>query len=138
MPGGLGRIAWACSDIPGSTIAAAAAQVLADGHAARDYQDERFSYVILRRGHRPNHISVQHIARAAAGDLEVPKQSYSPDVVQVRIETLHTGTAELHRWRTGVCILVMTEWWQEGALQLARAMQQCTTLATFAALVKPR
>ena len=28
-------------------------QVLSSGHAARDYQDERFSYVVLSKGPRP-------------------------------------------------------------------------------------
>ena len=64
-------------------LTAAAAQVLAGGHAARDYQDERFSYVILRRGDRPQRTSILDIARVDAGAAEMPLHSYSPAILEV-------------------------------------------------------
>lgn len=57
-------------------------QVLADGHAARDYQDERFSYVILRRGPRRRAPDpFPSIARSLQGQPEQPLTAYQPPAV---------------------------------------------------------
>ena len=55
-------------------------QVLAGGHGARTYQDERFSYVVMRRGQRPGPESIP--------DLTVARQRQvdPPDAVQHAIE----------------------------------------------------
>lgn len=55
-------------------------QVLSGGHGARTYQDERFSYVVMRRGPRPGPESIP--------DLTVARQRQvdSPDAVQRAIE----------------------------------------------------
>lgn len=56
------------------------AQVLSGGHGARTYQDERFSYVVMRRGARPGPESIP--------DLTVARQRQvdPPDAVQRAIE----------------------------------------------------
>ena len=55
-------------------------QVLSGGHGARTYQDERFSYVVMRRGSRPG--------VEAIPDLTVARQRQvdPPDAVQRAIE----------------------------------------------------
>ncbi|KAL3162830.1 hypothetical protein ABBQ32_009284 [Trebouxia sp. C0010 RCD-2024] len=55
-------------------------KVLSGGHGARTYQDERFSYVVLRRGPRPGPETVP--------DLTVARQRQvdAPDAVQRAIE----------------------------------------------------
>ena len=59
-----------------------ALQVLAEGHAARDYQDERFSYVILSRGQRPaTNAAAAGIHRSKQGEAEGPSLAYEPDIV---------------------------------------------------------
>ena len=57
-------------------------QVLQDGHAARDYQDERFSYVVLRRGPRKAAPDPSpSIARTLQGEADQPGQAYQPPEV---------------------------------------------------------
>ena len=55
-------------------------QVLAGGHGARTYQDERFSYVVLRRGPRPGPETIP--------DLTVARQRQvdPPDAIQRAIQ----------------------------------------------------
>lgn len=55
-------------------------QVLSGGHGARTYQDERFSYVVMRRGPRPGPETVP--------DLTVARQRQvdAPDAVQRAID----------------------------------------------------
>ena len=55
-------------------------QVLPGGHGARTYQDERFSYVILRRGPRPAAESVREVSVARQRKVD------PPDAVQQAID----------------------------------------------------
>ena len=60
--------------------------MLPGGHGARTYQDERFSYVVLRRGPRPG--------PEAIPDLTVARQRQvdPPDALQRAIEAGHLTT----------------------------------------------
>lgn len=64
----------------GSETCLQVVQVLSGGHGARTYQDERFSYVVLRRGSRPGPETIP--------DLTVARQRQvdAPDAVQRAIE----------------------------------------------------
>ncbi len=55
-------------------------QVLPGGHGARTYQDERFSYVVLRRGARPAPHTVPELTIARQRQID------PPDAVQQAIE----------------------------------------------------
>lgn len=68
-------------------------QVLSGGHGARTYQDERFSYVVLRRGPRPGPETVP--------DLTVARQRQvdAPDAVQRAIEAGELHPALMYRNR---------------------------------------
>lgn len=55
-------------------------QVLPGGHGARTYQDERFSYVVLRRGARPTPDTVPELTIARQRQID------PPDAVQQAIE----------------------------------------------------
>lgn len=69
-------------------------QVLSGGHGARTYQDERFSYVVMRRGPRPGPETVPDLTVARQRQVDVP------DAVQRAIEAgeLHP----LHMYRNRV------------------------------------
>ncbi|KAL3162829.1 hypothetical protein ABBQ32_009284 [Trebouxia sp. C0010 RCD-2024] len=68
-------------------------KVLSGGHGARTYQDERFSYVVLRRGPRPGPETVP--------DLTVARQRQvdAPDAVQRAIEAGELHPALMYRNR---------------------------------------
>ena len=55
-------------------------QVLPGGHGARTYQDERFSYVVLRRGARPTPDTVPELTIARQRQID------PPDAVQQAID----------------------------------------------------
>lgn len=55
-------------------------QVLPGGHGARTYQDERFSYVVLRRGARPTSHTIPDLTIARQRQID------PPDAVQQAIE----------------------------------------------------
>ncbi len=55
-------------------------QVLPGGHGARTYQDERFSYVVLRRGARPTPDTIPELTIARQRQID------PPDAVQQAIE----------------------------------------------------
>ena len=55
-------------------------QVLSGGHGARTYQDERFSYVVMRRGPRPGPETIPDLTVARQRQLD------APDAVQRVIE----------------------------------------------------
>lgn len=54
--------------------------MLPGGHGARTYQDERFSYVILRRGARPTAGSLPEVSIARQRQVD------APDAVQQAID----------------------------------------------------
>ncbi len=54
--------------------------MLPGGHGARTYQDERFSYVVLRRGPRPGLETVPDLSIARQRQID------PPDAVQQAIE----------------------------------------------------
>ena len=55
-------------------------QVLSGGHGARTYQDERFSYVVMRRGPRPGPESIPDLTLARQRQVD------PPDAVQRAVE----------------------------------------------------
>ena len=55
-------------------------QVLPGGQGARTYQDERFSYVVLRRGTRPGIDTITDVTIARQRQVD------PPDAVQKAIE----------------------------------------------------
>ena len=59
-------------------------QVLAGGHGARTYQDERFAYVVLRRGPRPGLESIPDLSIARQRQVD------PPDAVQLAINAGET------------------------------------------------
>ena len=71
---------WAAHECMAVNPSSQLVQVLSGGHGARTYQDERFSYVVMRRGPRPGPQSVP--------DLTVARQRQvdPPDAVQRAIE----------------------------------------------------
>lgn len=70
----------------------------AGGGRPRDYQDERFSYVVLQRGGRPEapagvFLSSPEVETAAAPDVELLKEDSEDDVVE-EVPALRTSTVE--------------------------------------------
>jgi len=70
-------------------------QVLPGGHGARTYQDERFSYVVLRRGARPTPDTVPELTIARQRQID------PPDAVQQAIEA-----GEIHCLEPKSCVSV--------------------------------
>lgn len=71
---------WTPQSAKQAAVTGLVVQVLPGGHGARTYQDERFSYVILRRGPRPAGESVPEVSVARQRQVD------APDAVQQAID----------------------------------------------------
>ncbi|KAA6420150.1 MAG: hypothetical protein FRX49_09813 [Trebouxia sp. A1-2] len=106
-------------------------KVLPGGHGARTYQDERFSYVVLRRGARPTSHTIPDLTIARQRQID------PPDAVQQAIEagavTLMTPNAVFaRRLKTGWSLMVTMLVFSRGMLPLSLASGHIESVCVLA------